>query len=274
MTPPDAALLRLFFSRYWGAEGWRQERRPFTPEERVELSEAGLLLPDRAVAHDEAVAAARDAVARIHRREVAAAFVASLGSRRLDLRSALGSYAAGRNLPLHPYRGRHACEICGGSCDPPNVEDVSVLNFERWKWGGVRHGNPLYIELDLDLFSRSERPRPTAEDRGLLASLLDGLRALPPQARPRDAAAVLAPLIPSNDAERRGLIQVLGYAGILAPRSRSGFFREYTDHWDRNPPGSTNDWGYPISWWRGTDGVDEKAVAFWFAEMLDPVPRA
>jgi hypothetical protein len=48
--------------------------------------------------------------------EVGEAFLASLTSRRLDLRSALGSYAVARLLPEHsltpvPYDGSRA--ICG-----------------------------------------------------------------------------------------------------------------------------------------------------------------
>ena len=45
----------------------------------------------------------RKSVAAVTKEQVAAAFLASLSTRRLDLRSALGSYAAGRHLPDHRF---------------------------------------------------------------------------------------------------------------------------------------------------------------------------
>ena len=64
------------------------------------------------------------------------------------------------------------------------------------------------------------------------------------------------------------MVDIFGLAGILAPRNETGFFREYTRIMDRFPPTNNSDWEYPVSWWRGSDGVDEEAVAFWFGEVL------
>lgn len=37
------------------------------------------------------------------------------------------------------------------------ADDPNVLSFERIKWGGVRHDNPRYIALDLQIFVVQER---------------------------------------------------------------------------------------------------------------------
>src|SRR5436189_202810 len=83
---------------------------------------------------------------------------------RLDRRSALGSFAVARHFPDHRHTGGSAryCTVCGSLGDPADncPEDLSVLNFERFKWGGVRHLHPIYAALDLELFAKGEKPVP------------------------------------------------------------------------------------------------------------------
>src|SRR5689334_14844744 len=98
----------------------------------------------RRLTHDQIIAWHGRARAAVTRQEVTAAFLASLSTRRLDWRSALGSYAVARHLPDHPHRGPASgryCTTCGSSGGPKHAgpHDLSVLNFERLKWGGVRH---------------------------------------------------------------------------------------------------------------------------------------
>jgi hypothetical protein len=98
-------------------------------------------------------------------RLVADAFVARLSTRRLDWHSALGSYAVFRHLPDHEpiNEDERRCTVCGfylRLC----LHDANVLNFERFKWGGVRHTSPLYAMLDLELLSVSGSPQPTPAD--------------------------------------------------------------------------------------------------------------
>ena len=61
-------------------------------------------------------------------------------SRRVEIRSALGSFAVLQHFPMHAAPGqREACPVCGDYNRPADEEDLNVLNFERFKWGGVRH---------------------------------------------------------------------------------------------------------------------------------------
>lgn len=71
--------------------------------------------------HDGWVRAARQVAASVPGEEAAAAFPASLTSRRLDLRSALGSYAIARFLPEHDFEvmGTHGrCAIWASTPGP------------------------------------------------------------------------------------------------------------------------------------------------------------
>ena len=91
-------------------------------------------------------------------------FLASLTSRRLDLRSALSSYVLARRLEQHafvkgPGHISGACAVCG--LNEREVEiDWDVMNFERFKWGGVRRDDLTYVWLDLRQFAAADRPLP------------------------------------------------------------------------------------------------------------------
>lgn len=130
--------------------------------------ESGVLFAaPRALNHDGWVAAARAAVDEVTPEEVGEAFVATLNSRRLDLRSALGSYAVARHLPVHAFSASQSrrCAVCG----PPEFReaDLNLLNFERFKWGGVRHDAVEYVAFDLEQFQRASHLPATREARQL-----------------------------------------------------------------------------------------------------------
>jgi hypothetical protein len=220
------------------------------------------------LSHDEAVAAARKAVCATARRTVTQAFLSSLGSRRLDLRSALGSYAVGRHLSAHPLvssPGSPSCSYCGAYA---TSDDPNLLNFERIKWGGVRHTYPRYIALDLELLSAQESAAPSRNDISIFASILEAARGMGPRARLSDLAKALSKLLPSNDAERRTLIGILGYAGILIDPDRPDFRERFVPANERErTPYHKDDWPYPVQWWNGSHGVNEAAVADWFPEF-------
>jgi hypothetical protein len=187
----------------------------------------------------------------------------------LDWRSALGSLATIRHLPAHSFHapiGSPFCAACGEVSSALSV-DISILNFERLKWGGVRHLQPLYAMLDLRWFEVLEKPQVTDRDFEILASALDRIARLGSTARPSDLEASLRGLFPSNAWERRTAIQILGYAGILIPRNRPTFWGEYPLGTEREGPRNTNDWSYPVRWWTGADGINRDAVAFWFPAL-------
>jgi hypothetical protein len=113
---------------------------------------------------------------------VAGAFVASLGSRALATRSALGSYAFARVLPDHalaplPETYATICGVCGWSQmpsgdDTPDLRNATQFALERQKWGGVTHLDPQYAAYNLGEFHASPRPEPTQDDWRRLDQIL------------------------------------------------------------------------------------------------------
>jgi len=103
----------------------------------------------------------------------------SLSSRRLELGSALGRSAVLRRFPKRTIpRQRGACPVCGVYNRGAERVDLNVLNFERFKWGGVRHDQPLYASLDLQLFQELPRIDPTAGDIAVFKEILQAIVSL------------------------------------------------------------------------------------------------
>ena len=112
----DRRAVQILIDTFWTAAGWRRERL-VSAEDFAYAKARGLMFDPISLSHAEAVEsaiAARDALSKTH---VVDAFVASLRSRRLDLRSGLGSYAVARHLVSHELvrqESSRACAICGG----------------------------------------------------------------------------------------------------------------------------------------------------------------
>jgi hypothetical protein len=172
--------------------------------------------------------------------EVGEAFLASLSSRRLDLRSALGSYAVARLVPEHPLstaaRG-FRCTVCGQYASGEE-ENLNILSFERFKWGGVRRDYLPYAAFDLEQFAKAPRLKPTRPDIDTGRQLLDCLRQLPARTTAAQAVPQLK-MIKGNKAQRDAFIPKIQRS---EPPLRFVFRH------------------YPISWWTAADGVNLPAL--------------
>lgn len=265
---PDSRALKILMERHWTSSGWRRE---FTTnaEDFAYAKSRGLMFDSLSKSHDEAVRMAVDSIAQTTKAAVVAAFVASLSSRRLDLRSALGSFAVGRHLLGHRFAKDSNgvfCRYCGDN--KSQIIDRNVLSFERFKWGGVRHSLPSYIAFDLEMLKATAVPEPHQDDWAILRDILDIARRLPDGARLGDLEKSLAKTVRSNGAERRTLIGILGYAGILVDQSRPDFRRAFVSCSEREEtPWHKDDWPYPVAWWTAAHGVNENAVREWFPDL-------
>ncbi|QGM47207.1 hypothetical protein [Methylocystis heyeri] len=259
---PDKTAERILFAKFWSRQGWTYGR--ISPDDYDYAKYAGYLFDRIKFTHDELIdelLAVRD---RLDPTLVAQAFSDSLTTRRLDLRSALGSFGAVLRLQKHDIDARPIwngcrCDICQLSC-PDEEEDINVLSFERFKWGGVRHDDPLYELLDLSPFEAADRDS-SRQSREPLLRILDIAGNAPADCSPNQLLKLIAPFVPGNASERRIALQCLGYVGILQPTSHPGFFDGYPTM--RQHPGK-GDWSYPFAWWRGSDGVNAKALEFYF----------
>jgi len=101
------------------------------------------------------------------------------------------------------------------SPDDAEREDLNVLNFERFKWGRVRHDQPLYASLDLQLFQEHPRIDPTAGDVAVFKDLLQAIEAAPITTTSASLEKHLAKVFKSNKAERDIVVGILVVLAIM-----------------------------------------------------------
>ncbi len=217
--------------------------------------------------HDELMDWLKSTIKSVNLNDITNAFLASLSTRRLELRSALGSYAVALHFPYHRINEK-ICHICGDIYIKNRLIDLNVLNFERYKWGGVRHTHMEYMAFDFEQFAKEEKIVPTEEDIHIMVSILYEVSKCEPNDRPRDLEKRLASVFSSNKAEREVLIEILSYCGILQPKAQLSYFDSFVNYDKRTiPPVNKIDWSYPICWWRGSDGINQEALKYYFPKF-------
>lgn len=213
------------------------------------------------VSHDELVERGSKISGSIAKSRVVDAFLASLSTRRLELRSALSSWAYLRHFPAHSHTGAGMCDVCGAYDNPEEGRDLNVLNFERFKWGGVRHDHLLFAVFDLERFSEIEPLTPSPEVRHLFDQLITAIRSVPSDTTSGNLHKSIPKAIRANKSEREVLLDILGIAGVLQTESHHGYLNGFVRYVDRSlPPQRFVDRSYPFCWWRGADGVDSAAL--------------
>lgn len=259
----DPGAVTELLDAFWGPNGWRVGVGGLTALPRKALDAGLLFAGPRRLDHDGWVAAAHALRDRVRLEDVSNAFVASLGTGRRDLRSAISSWSLLAQLPDHaaePWDGGWMCGLCGLPLTGDET-DLNVMSFERFQWGGVRHDDVRYATFDLEMFLRAPRADLDARavERG--RSLFQRLRSAPANATVVSLSRS-AGLPETNVARRQSLLAVLAVCGVLAAPDRPGFattFVPFRDRQDR--PTGRCDVRYPACWWRGEFGVDETAAA-------------
>lgn len=275
----DKRAKKILFNTYWSSKGWKTEKERYTsPEDFTYAKEKGLMFEPITITHDECVKRIVKLANNITMEQVTRAFLCSLSMRRLDWRSAVSSYYIATLITEHKYTPAesghffegdvathisYTCGICRNlkygivGNEYYNNEDLNVLNFERIKWGGVRHGQLLYTLFDLEQFLKEEIPEPTSEDTEIFKEILKAVDSCNPTDYPSALRSKLADIVSlkANKAERDVIIEILACIGVLAPKS-----------YDR-PEVGKHDWKY-AAYWRGEDGYDSALVDKYFQKYL------
>ncbi len=275
----DKRAKKILFNTYWSKNGWKENTEQYpSPEDFIYAKEKGLMFDPLTISHDDCVKNIVQLGNTITANKVAKAFLSSLSTRRLDWRSAIASYSVAKKITIHKYTpieyGRfcgadnvttigYTCAVCQnlrygitGQENYINV-DLNVLNFERIKWGGVRHGQLIYTLFDLEQFAREMIPQPQSEDIGIFREILKAIESCNPTDYPSALSHKLAmiPLLKSNKDERNIIIEILACIGILEPKS-----------YNRTEAPKHN-WTY-ATYWRGEDGYNTSEVEKYFGEYL------
>ncbi len=161
----DKKAKKVLLNTFWSPNGWKDRPDAFAGEDFNYAKSKGLMFDPIIIKHDEMVEWLHELHLAITKEQVASAFLHSLSTKNVYLRSALSSWALTSRLSLHSYGERSVilpnysscgdCNFHGLMSDREYVnEDLNVLNFERIKWGGIRLNDLRYCWLDLELFSK------------------------------------------------------------------------------------------------------------------------
>jgi hypothetical protein len=224
--------------------------------------------------HAAAFAQMKAALARVERRDVTGAFVASLRTKHWIAHSTLAAWAVARVMPDHePFPSRFSGGTMCATCWAPFGGTVNVTSHrERIAKGpgiGIAHYylSPVYVAATLEAFADSVVPRPTPVDFATFGRILSTIRAHR-EGNLSTLEKTLGKAFRSNKWERKGLLDLLGILGILQTPAHRGFFDAFPtgDVREERRRQGKHDWEYPVQWWVPSDGIDQRALAFWFGD--------
>ncbi len=253
---------KILLKTYWCSKGWcfcepTQEQFHLAKEQGYMFEFCDW------PSHNDSLNLLKDLLTQITPQDVANAFLYSLSTRALDYRSAFGSYWYARAIPDHPPEHEQVC-FCGWHASDRTAKfkfsERNIMNFERHKWGGVRHGYLHYILFDLEQFMKLPKKLPTEQDMQIFRDILSAIKELEPGKKAGAYRDLLSKkkLFPANKQEISKLLDLFGICGILStdehPCPR---FAYYGSH-GLPPQEHTSDFQYPVSYWRASDGVNEE----------------
>ncbi|AWB43783.1 hypothetical protein DCC85_05800 [Paenibacillus sp. CAA11] len=264
----DAKAKRILVKTFWGAGGWKSGGYTCPDEDFQYAKSKGLMFDPLTITHDECVERLRQLHDQVITKErVARAFLHSLSTRKVHLRSALSSWALTHDLPLHSYKQREselpgysACKDCDDrklmSDEKYENQDLNVLNFERVKWGGIRLEWLIYCLMDLECLSLEEVHTVSPEDVEILRRMIDAVGACADKDAARQLEKRWKGVFPSNQHERDCVLEIWGYAGLLQPQEKF-----------RKERGRGTDFR-SVDNWRGEDGYSPDKLQEYFGAYL------
>lgn len=255
---------KLLLNSFWSSSGWSYN--DISDEVFQTCKAQGYMFdPPEIITHDEYMKRLAKIVCSIDPNDVAGAFLYSLSTRSLEYRSALGSYWYAVAVPNHqwPDDKPYHCPICGwhrwSDRDQNRHSGFNVLNFERYKWGGVRHTKGQYALFDLETFLLLPKVTPTDEDIKLFADILGCVSEMNPDKKVGELQKIITSkkIIKSNKSELQIMLDILGICGVLSSADHPCYADKFAPcDGSRDPVESKNDYAYPVNRWYARDGIN------------------
>lgn len=227
-----------------------------------------------ALNHEETYQKLNGLLEQINPQDVADAFLASLATRELQYRSALGSYWYARSIPKHEVASdKEGCGFCNWSkwLENPSewlkIDGVNGCNALRYSFGGIDHQYLKFTIFDIEEFIKLPKAskKDVEEGKKLLLEMLhciDDLGESGKAGKYRDYL-VKKKIIKANRAEIEALLDNLGTSGILSgsPDSEApSFYEKYTsaENDARDPKEYFSYFTFPLNHWQIRDNVNKK----------------
>lgn len=258
--------LNILVDSYWANGGWKDGT--ISKEDFQQAKKEGFMFDyPEFKTHDEVLKKLELVLSRINPDDVANAFLYSLSTRKLEYRSALGSYYYAKAIPKHKLEENvNHCYLCGWYAwkKSPSEYDlktgINVFNFERYKFGGVRHTSLDYALFDLEQFLKLPKVTPNDEDKKMLCKLLKCINNLEGNEKINKLRDVIIKekIIKCNRNEVDVILDILGICGILQNKTFPCYEEKFVDEYERAPIEYKNDFTYPANRWCSKDGINYK----------------
>lgn len=219
------------------------------------------------LSHKETMKRLGEVLAKIERKDVSNAFLFSLSTRRLEYRSALGSYYFAKSIPAHEFspNSNNYCEVCGfkeWESEPSEYErrhGLNSINYWRYKYGALsmKLNNALF---DLEQFVKLPPVSPVPEDIEILRRILKCTKYLPKvtDKSPKLTKAVIhEKLLKTNKNEVDRLLETLSICGILNSPKYPSMEEKYVNYKDILYM-LYSEVNYPLNMWCAYYGVNEE----------------
>ncbi len=260
----------ILLNAYWGKNGWKDGT--VSKEDFIKAkNECYMFDYPEAISHTETIERLKEVVGKIKKEDVANAFLYSLSTRELAYRSAFASYYYAISIRKHRIltddsKNSNHCKLCRWYKwkETPNDYElkhgVNVFNFERFKFGGVRHDSLNYVLFDLEQFFKMPKVIPTNNDREMLNKIMNCVKKLHEGDKVGKLRDVILKekIIKANKNEIGILLDILGIAGILSSKIYPSYNEAMINVDDRGPEEYKNDFLYPVNRWKFQDGINKK----------------
>ncbi|MCZ9840196.1 hypothetical protein OFR22_11360 [Brachyspira hyodysenteriae] len=177
----DKKAKRILFNYFW-KNGWIDDSKMHINEEDfLYAKEKGLMFDfsKEIIKYDELIKNISNLIKEIDFNDTVKAFLCSLSSRAIHLRSFVSSYYLGQKIISYDFSKNENIENefykkYNIIVDDFKLEHQNVYNFEKYKWGGVRLEQLSYIYFDLREFSKIDFEfNPTKEDINIFNAILE-----------------------------------------------------------------------------------------------------
>lgn len=256
----------LEYFRYNG----KFDTKPLTNEQLTEIeqakSEGYMFEPPQPISHEGTMARLADVLPKISRKAVADAFLYSLSTRRLEYRSALGSYFFAIAVPQHEFvpDNNNVCTVCGfrkWKNSDYKYDGLNYINYCRYKYG-----KPLLALnealFDLEQFTKLPKVAPCREDYEILKRILGCAKLLTGgnDKSPKLTKAVIhEKLFKTNKDEVDMMLNSLSICGVINNREYPSFEEKFVGH-EEMAWLQYSEVDYPLNMWRARDGINKERL--------------
>ncbi|GAB0168347.1 hypothetical protein LSPCS325_17840 [Lysinibacillus sp. CTST325] len=215
--------------------------------------------------HNEAIENAMFEMRKCNKGFAVDLFLASLSTQRLDWRSGLPVFVIMRQFPTHNFKSDFiSCEKCANNAE--DLVDLTFINKIRFGHGGVISGNIYDFSFILQQHNKLPHIKPTKKDFDIFQFIIEIIRNTESNDTPFKVQKKIRKIegFKSNEEQRKALLETLGFCSILETEEHKGFLHQFINLGLAPRSRYSSDWLYPFDWWKGSDGINQNALKFWF----------